>query len=98
MITSIFTRVKIFVAAQAHGIKTHSATKKRWTALANGGFKRASSLDTGPNWKFLLINQGHAGARHGLFKKSSSRLSTLRGTAYANPKQKSNLRKLLPNG
>ncbi|CCG80694.1 protein of unknown function [Taphrina deformans PYCC 5710] len=76
-----FSKVKLLVLAQTRGVKTHSATKKRWTALSNGGFKR-----------------GHAGARHGLFKKPSSRLSTLRGTAYANAKQKSNLRKLLPNG
>ncbi|KAG4303726.1 hypothetical protein PCK1_000244 [Pneumocystis canis] len=82
-------------------LKTHSGTKKRWTALPSGKFKRRKAGKTHLNSGMVVKNTSYI--KHFTYSnpgKSSARLNRLKKTAYADGgksgPQTQQLKRLLP--
>jgi ribosomal protein L35 len=88
-------------APQFPKLKTHSGTKKRWTSLPNGLFKRVRITHSYHFNGMLIIStdsKGKAGHKHLNASKAPGRINRLGATAYSHGSQSSKLRKLLPYG
>ncbi|KTW27939.1 ribosomal protein L35 [Pneumocystis jirovecii RU7] len=82
-------------------LKTHSGTKKRWSALPSGKFKRKKAGKTHLNSGIITIDESYI--RYSIYPnsgKSSTRLNRLGKTTYADGgksgPQTRHLKRLLP--